>query len=194
MRLSIAVIAMSNLPSMRLVSWNTELGVGVIFTSMPCLSKKPFSLATQIGQLNPPGKTIRLTVCSSGGAAGATAPFGEAGARDPEGPPAQDSSSTLRVSTATVFSRCMSPPLKSASVSVTLWIVLGQLVPHSLGDSPLPGRPTPRLLLVHPRRLLGEPRGKRGELHAGGVLEEHRERHRLLRVLGAGHRAVDVHQ
>src|SRR5437867_2467017 len=40
MRLSIAVIAMSNLPSMRLVSWNTELGVGVIFTSRPFLARR----------------------------------------------------------------------------------------------------------------------------------------------------------
>src|SRR3989442_6713538 len=62
MRLSIAVIAMSNLPSMRLVSWNTELGVGVIFTSRPFLAKRPFSCATQIGQLKPPGKTITLTI------------------------------------------------------------------------------------------------------------------------------------
>src|SRR5437016_5260009 len=67
MRLSIAVIAMSNLPSIRLVSWNTELGVGVTLTSSPFFAKKPFSCATQIGQLKPPGKTMALTV------------FGEAG-------------------------------------------------------------------------------------------------------------------
>src|SRR5213594_1770157 len=70
MRLSIAVIAMSNLPSMRLVSWNTELGVGVIFTSRPFLAKRPFSCATQIGQLKPPGKTITLTIWGGAGAAG----------------------------------------------------------------------------------------------------------------------------
>src|SRR6266705_6223983 len=71
MRLSIAVIAMSNLPSMRLVSWNTELGVGVIFTSRPFLAKRAFSCATQIGQLKPPGKTITLTIWGGGaGAAG----------------------------------------------------------------------------------------------------------------------------
>src|SRR2546426_9805553 len=64
-RLSIAVIAMSNLPSIRLVSWNTELGVGVTFTSSPFFAKKPFSCATQTGQLKPPGKTIRLTTSSS---------------------------------------------------------------------------------------------------------------------------------
>src|SRR5216684_1227596 len=68
MRLSIAVIAMSNLPSMRLVSWNTELGVGVIFTSRPFLAKRPFSCATQIGQLKPPGKTITLTIWGGAGA------------------------------------------------------------------------------------------------------------------------------
>src|SRR5438874_11908736 len=62
MRLSIAVIAMSNLPLIRLVSWKTELGVGVTFTATPFLAKKPFSCATQIGQLKPPGKTIRLMV------------------------------------------------------------------------------------------------------------------------------------
>src|SRR5436309_6241288 len=70
MRLSIAVIAMSNLPSMRLVSWNTELGVGVIFTSRPFFAKRPFSCATQIGQLKPPGKTITLTMWGGAGAAG----------------------------------------------------------------------------------------------------------------------------
>src|SRR2546427_9395438 len=90
MRLSIAVIAMSNFPSMRLVSWNTELGVGVTFTSIPFRAKKPFSCATQIGQLKPPGKTIRLTDCRSmGGGGGASDPFGETGARGPDGPPAQ---------------------------------------------------------------------------------------------------------
>src|SRR5207245_1249849 len=70
MRLSIAVIAMSNLPSMRLVSWNTELGVGEIFTSRPVLAKRAFSGATQIGQLKPPGKTITLTIRGGAGAAG----------------------------------------------------------------------------------------------------------------------------
>src|SRR5258706_11511571 len=62
MRLSIAVIAMSYLPSMRLVSWNTELTVGVSFTSIAFFANSPFSCATQIGQLKPPGKTMRLTV------------------------------------------------------------------------------------------------------------------------------------
>src|SRR2546427_191029 len=70
MRLSIAVIAMSNFPSMRLVSWNTELGVGVIFPSRPFLAKRPFSCATQIGQLKPPGKTITLTIWGGADAAG----------------------------------------------------------------------------------------------------------------------------
>src|SRR2546427_8754081 len=56
---------MSNLPSIRLVSWNTELGVGVTFTSSPFFAKKAFSCATQTGQLKPPGKTIRLTTSSS---------------------------------------------------------------------------------------------------------------------------------
>src|SRR5467141_2930401 len=83
MRLSIAVIAMSNLPSMRLVSWNTELGVGVIFTSRPFLAKRPFSCATQIGQLKPPGKTITLTIwggaAAAGGGTGSAAAGGGAG-------------------------------------------------------------------------------------------------------------------
>src|SRR6266853_1819613 len=65
-------MAMSNLPSMRLVSWKTELGVGVILTSMPFFAKRPFSCATQTGQLNPPGNTMRLT--GLGGAGGAVAP------------------------------------------------------------------------------------------------------------------------
>src|SRR5437899_11523725 len=84
MRLSIAVIAMSNLPSMRLVSWNTELGVGVIFTSTPLLAKRAFSCATQIGQLKPAGKTITLTIRGGAGAAaggtGSAAAGGGAGA------------------------------------------------------------------------------------------------------------------
>src|SRR6267378_2747572 len=78
-RLSIAVMAMSNLPSMRLVSWNTELGVGVIFTSRPFLAKRPFSCATQIGQLKPPGKTITLTIWGGAGAAGGGSASGGAG-------------------------------------------------------------------------------------------------------------------
>src|SRR3989442_11997739 len=53
---------MSNLPSVRLVSWNTELGVGVSFTWSPFSANSPFSCATQIGQLKPPGKTMTLTV------------------------------------------------------------------------------------------------------------------------------------
>src|SRR5216684_2541746 len=91
MRLSIAVIAMSNLPSMRLVSWNTELGVGVIFTSRPFLAKRPFSWATQIGQLKPPGKTITLTIWGGAGAAGGGAGSAE-GAVGAGGTPAHDAS------------------------------------------------------------------------------------------------------
>src|SRR5712692_795892 len=69
MRLSIAVMAMSNLPSMRFVSWNTELTVGVSFTSIAFFANSPFSCATQIGQLKPPGKTMRLTVLGGAGCA-----------------------------------------------------------------------------------------------------------------------------
>src|SRR6267154_2428368 len=69
MRLSIAVMAMSNLPSMRLVSWNTELTVGVTLTSIPFFANSPFSCATQTGQLNPPGNTMRLTVLGGAGCA-----------------------------------------------------------------------------------------------------------------------------
>src|SRR5712691_4513292 len=81
MRLSIAVIAISNLPSMRLVSWNTELGVGVSLTSIPFLANSPFSRATQIGQLKPPGKTIRLTVLGAGCALAHTASVSAIAAR-----------------------------------------------------------------------------------------------------------------
>src|SRR5882672_2372024 len=102
---------MANLPSMRLVIWNSELGVGVIFTSMPFLAKKPFSCATQIGQLKPPGKTIRLTAWRGGcGAAGAMDPLGEAGARDPEGPPAHDARNNRDAATTSVPNLVMSPP------------------------------------------------------------------------------------
>jgi hypothetical protein len=59
--LSIAVIAISNFPSIKLVSWKTELGVLVRVTSIPPLAKVPLSCATQIGQLNPPGKTMTET-------------------------------------------------------------------------------------------------------------------------------------
>src|SRR5580765_3328205 len=180
---------MSNLPSMRLVSWNTELGVGVTFTSMPFFSKKPFSLATQIGQLKPPGKTMRLTVCSGAAGGGITAPFGEAGARVPDGPPAHATSTMPNARIAKLFRRCMSPPLKSG----LLRIVRGQMIPHSLGDAPFPGRSGFRLSLVHARRLVGEPRVEGRELHPRRILEEYRERHCLLRSRGAGHRPVDVH-
>src|SRR5690349_14452872 len=83
-------MAMSNFPWMRFVSWNTGLGVGVVLTSIPLFAKKPFSRATQLGQLKPPGKTMRFTVCSgAGGGGGAYPPLGETGACVPE-PPAQD--------------------------------------------------------------------------------------------------------
>src|SRR6267142_2096972 len=179
---------MSNLPSMRLVSWNTELGVGVIFTSMPFLSKKPFSFATQIGQLKPPGKTMRLTVRSCG-AGGAIAALGEAGARVVDGLPAHDASATPSMNSVRLFRRCMSPPLKAS----LLRIVRGEMLPHPLGDTPLPGRAVLRLLLVHARRAVGESGVERGELDPRRILEENRERHRLLRRLGAGNRTVDVH-
>ena len=52
---------MSNFLSIKLVSWNTEFGVLVSFTSMPPRAKKPFSCAIQIGQLKPPGKTMTDT-------------------------------------------------------------------------------------------------------------------------------------
>src|SRR5262245_44119570 len=58
MRLSIAVMAISNLPSIRLVSWKAEPGVGVTFTATALRAKKPFSSPIQIGQLNPPGNTM----------------------------------------------------------------------------------------------------------------------------------------
>src|SRR5882724_7871378 len=51
-------MARSNLPSIRLVSWNTELGVGVIFTATLLAANRPLSCAAQIGQLKPPGNTI----------------------------------------------------------------------------------------------------------------------------------------
>src|SRR6266702_1519088 len=95
MRLSIAVIAMSNLPSMRLVSWNTELGVGVSLTSIPFLANSPFSCATQIGQLKPPGKTMTLT-----GLGGALA---------------HEASANATVATTKRAIRVMSPPCRSAA-------------------------------------------------------------------------------
>src|SRR2546423_13034478 len=64
-------MAMSYLPPMRLVSWNTELTVGVSLTSIPFLANSPFSWAIQTGQLNPPGNTMSSTAL--GGAGWATA-------------------------------------------------------------------------------------------------------------------------
>src|SRR5690606_18864822 len=61
--------AMSNLPSMRPVSWKDELGVGVILIATPLSAKKPLSAATQIGQLKPPGKTITSSVLLGAAAA-----------------------------------------------------------------------------------------------------------------------------
>src|SRR5712691_2810023 len=98
MRLSIAVIAMSNLPSIKLVSWNTELGVGVTLTSIPFFANSPFSCATQIGQLKPPGKTMRLTVL--GGAGGALA---------------QEANARAIVAAIKRAIRVMSPPCRSAA-------------------------------------------------------------------------------
>src|SRR3989454_118582 len=68
MTLSMAVMPMSNFPSIRLVSWNTDEGVGVTSTSSPSRAKKPRSWAAQIGQLNPPGKTItwRVSIAAPG--------------------------------------------------------------------------------------------------------------------------------
>src|SRR5262245_45432797 len=129
---------MSNLPSMRLVSWNTELGVGVIFTSMPFLSKKRFSCATQIGQLKPPGKTIRLTVCRASGGGTPGDPLGETGARCAE-PPAQAARTSTDAAAASLANLVMSPPS-------LFRVVVGQIVPHPLGDAPLPRGPGPGLL------------------------------------------------
>src|SRR6266704_2413396 len=95
MRLSIAVIAMSNLPSMRLVSWNTELGVGVSLTSIPFFANSPFSCATQIGQLKPPGKT--MTLMGLGGA------------------PAHEANASAVAATTKRAIRVMSPPCRSAA-------------------------------------------------------------------------------
>src|SRR6266571_4060390 len=95
MRLSIAVIAISNLPSIRLVSWNTELGVGVSLTSIPYFANSPFSCATQIGQLKPPGKTMTLT--GLGGA------------------PAHEASASAVAATTKRAIRVMSPPCRSAT-------------------------------------------------------------------------------
>src|SRR5216684_3753418 len=61
MTLSIAVMPISNFPAIRLVSWNTELGVEVNLTSMPFRANKPFSCATKMGQLEPPENPITLT-------------------------------------------------------------------------------------------------------------------------------------
>src|SRR5947208_2844410 len=58
MTLSMAVMPMSNFPSIRFVSWNTDDGVGVSFTRSPSRAKEPFAWAAQIGQLKPPGKTM----------------------------------------------------------------------------------------------------------------------------------------
>ena len=59
--MSIAVIAISNFPSIKFVSWKTELGVLVRLSSIPPLAKYPLSCAAQIGPLKPPGKTMTET-------------------------------------------------------------------------------------------------------------------------------------
>src|SRR6267378_5002228 len=170
MRLSIAVIAMSNLPSMRLVSWNTELTVGVTLTSIPFFANSPFSCATQIGQLKPPGNTMRLTVLAGAGCAIAQEAISSAISPD----------MTLREIPCMIFS----------IDGLLLRIAVGQVIPHALGDAPLPGRAVLRLLLGHTLRLVGKPRVERSQFHPRGVLEKARERHRLLRGLGPAHCAV----
>src|SRR5882762_9285328 len=173
MRLSIAVMAMSNLPSMRLVSWNTELTVGVTLTSIPFSANSPFSCATQIGQLKPPGKTMRLTVLGGTGCA-----------------IAQEAISSV-ISPDISFRE--TPFMFSSIDGPLLRISVGQVIPHTLGDSPLPGGSGFGLFFAHARRLVCEPGAERGELHPRRVLQKHRERHRLLRRLGPGDSAVHVH-
>src|SRR5882762_1257612 len=119
MRLSIAVMAMSNLPSMRLVSWNTELTVGVTRTSIPFFTNSPFSCATQIGQLKPPGNTMRLTVLGGAGCA-----------------IAQEATSSA-ISPHISFREIAF--MSSSIDGLLLRIAVGQVVPHALGDAPLPG-------------------------------------------------------
>src|SRR6266853_363751 len=173
MRLSIAVIAMANLPSMRLVSWNTELTVGVTLTSIPFFANSPFSCAIQIGQLKPPGKTMRLTVLGGAGCA-----------------IAQEAISSA-ISPGISFREI--PFMFSSIDGLLLRIAVRQVVPHALGDAPLPGGAVFRLLLGHARRLVGQAGVERGELHPRCVLQKDRERHRPLRRLGPGDRAVHVH-
>src|SRR6266480_783608 len=64
-------MAMSNLPSIRWVSWNTELTVGVSLTAIPFFASSPFSCAIQTGQLKPPGNTMSSTVLGGAGCASA---------------------------------------------------------------------------------------------------------------------------
>src|SRR5712671_2438931 len=173
MRLSIAVMAMSNLPSMRLVSWNTELTVGVTLTSIPFFANNPFSCATQIGQLKPPGNTMRLTVLGGAGCAIAQEAINSA----------------------------ISPDISFREISfmffsidgLLLRIAVGQVIPYALSDAPLPGGSGFGLLRGHARRLVGKPGVEGGELHPRCVLQKDRERHRLLRRLGPGDSAVHVH-
>src|SRR5882762_22176 len=124
-------MAMSYLPSMRLVSWNTELTVGVSLASIPFFANSPFSCATQIGQLKPPGNTMRLTAL--GGAGCASAQEATSSAISPD--------MTLR-----------EIPFMFSSIDGLLFrIAGGQIVPHPLGDASLPGRAVSRLLLGHAR-------------------------------------------
>src|SRR5258706_609618 len=173
MRLSIAVMAMSNLPSMRLVSWNTELTVGVTLTSIPVFAKRPFSCATQTGQLKPPGNTIRLTVLGEAGCAIAQEVTSSAISPD----------MSLRETPCMIF-----------SIDGLLFrIAVGQVIPHALGDAPLPGGSGSGLLFAHAPRLVRKPGAEGGELHPRCVLQKDRERYRLLRRLGPGDSAVHVH-
>src|SRR3981081_3235247 len=169
MRLSIAVMAISNLPSMRLVSWNTELTVGVTLTSIPFFANNPFSCATQTGQLKPPGNTIRLTVLGCA--------IAQEAISSPISPDA-----ALREIPCMIFS----------IDGLLLRIAVRQIVPHALGDAPLPGGSGFGLFFAHARRLVREAGAERGELHPRRVLEKDRERHRLLRRLGPGDSAVHV--
>src|SRR5258705_414182 len=137
MRLSIAVMAMSNLPSMRLVSWNTELTVGVTLTSIPFFANSPFSCATQIGQLKPPGNTMRLTVLGGTGCAIAQ----------------QATSSAISPDMALREIPCMIFSIDG----LLLRIAVGQVVPHALRDAPLPRGSGFGLFFAHARRLVGKP-------------------------------------
>src|SRR5437879_5634019 len=118
-------------------------------TSIPFFAKRPFSCATQTGQLNPPGNTMRLTGLGGAGCALVH----------------ETSSIAINASISLTI-----PFMFFSSFIFSFRIAVGQVIPHALGDAPLPDGSGFGLFFAHARRAVGEPGVERRELDPCCVL------------------------